>query len=141
MNRIKKVYEDSRNIRETSYDYIRQGFLFEIFTDCFFTSGKEEKTQRPTKLFKGEIIEIRFPYAWHFRTIDNIYYHATSEMIKDNCLYFGEIWENVRSGNKATLSDILRLQLYKGENHYKWIERIKSYNNIPEKIMEKIINE
>lgn len=53
---------------------IIQSQIWEVITDQFLTSGDNDHYKRPTKLSKGERIEIRFPYAWHFRTIDNFFF-------------------------------------------------------------------
>jgi len=91
---------------------ITQGQIWEVVTETFFTSGIDDKHRRPTKLAKGEKIEIRYPYAWHFRTEDGFYLHATPEMIIENCKLFGVIWEKVRWQNCAKLKEILSLRLY-----------------------------
>lgn len=104
------IYEDRDRVKK---EEVRQGMLLQVVTSNFLTSGENrESGSRQVKLKKGEIIEIRYPYAWHFRTEDNLYFHATEEMITKNCILYGKIWENVRSSNKATLEDILRLYLY-----------------------------
>lgn len=91
---------------------IAVGQIWEVITENFLTSGNDDAHKRPTKLRKGEKIEIRYPYAWHFRTEDNIYLHATSEMILDNCKLIGVIWEKIKWMNVAKLDEILKLRLY-----------------------------
>ncbi len=91
---------------------IEQGQIWEIITDNFLTSGDNDYYKRPTKLLRGEKIEIRYPYVWHFRTEDDFYFHATPEMILENCKLFGNVYHNVRFNNKANLDEILRLTLY-----------------------------
>lgn len=94
--------------------------IWEVITDDFLTSCDKSKYKRPIKLFKGENIEIRYPYHWHFRTEDNEYFHAEPEMIIDNCKLKGIIWERIQWNNKAKLEEILRLRLYdefKETNH------------------------
>jgi hypothetical protein len=91
---------------------IEVGQIWEVVSDCFFTSDKKSEYNRPIKLAKGEKIEIRFPYEWHFRTEDNFYFHAFPEMIFENCKPFGVIMPDVRFNNKANLEEILRLKLY-----------------------------
>ena len=91
---------------------IEVGQIWEVTGDLVLTSGKKDKHKRPTKLAKGERIEIRYPYDWHFRTEDNIYFHAEPDMILDQCTLIGIIIERIRFGNKAKLDDILRLELY-----------------------------
>jgi len=96
---------------------IRVRQIWQVTTENFLTSGKEVsgegKVKRPTKIMNDEFIEIRYPYDWHFRTVDDQYYHATPEMIYQNCKYIGDIHEEVRFKNKANLEEILRLELYK----------------------------
>ena len=94
---------------------IEVGQIWEVTTEDFLTSGREEKTKRQTKLKLGEKIEIRYPYSWHFRTEDNIYFHAEEATILQNCRHFGTIIEHVRFQNKANLEEILRLRLYKSK--------------------------
>ena len=91
---------------------IKVGQIWEVTTDEFMTSGESNDYKRPLKLAKGEKIEIRYPYAWHFRTEDSHYLHANSEMILQNCRLFGEIFDKVRFQNKAKFEEILRLRLY-----------------------------
>jgi hypothetical protein len=91
---------------------ISVGQIWEVKTECFFTSYGDNKYKRPIKLFVGEKIEIRYPYEWHFRTEDSFYFHATPEMIKENCQLFGVIDEGVRLNNLANLKEILQLELF-----------------------------
>lgn len=95
---------------------IEQGQIYEVMTDNFMTSGESNSIKRPAKLLKGEKIEIRYPYEWHFRTEDNQYFHARSEMIYENCKLIGRIIEQVRFNNKAKLKEILELELYNKGN-------------------------
>ena len=89
---------------------IEVGQIYEVITEGFVTSYN--KDTRRTGLLVGEKIEIRYPYDWHFRTEDNKYYHCAPSMIKDHCKLVGIIYDEVRRGNRAELSDILRLHLY-----------------------------
>lgn len=91
---------------------IKVGQIWEVTSDDFATSGDKSKYKRPIKLAKGEKIEIRYPYEWHFRTEDKHYLHAEPDMILQNCKLIGEIIERVRSQNIASLEEILRLRLY-----------------------------
>jgi hypothetical protein len=91
---------------------VEVGQIWEVSTDTFFTSGDKDAHKRPTKLKQGERIEIRYPYAWHFRTEDNIYLHCSEEMLIQNAFLFGIIDYKVRQTNKATLYEILRLSLF-----------------------------
>lgn len=91
---------------------IEVGQIWEVTSDCFLPTDQKEDHNRPVKLATGEKIEIRYPYEWHFRTEDNFYFHATPEMISQNCMLPGVICSNVRSANSATLEEILRLRLF-----------------------------
>ena len=93
---------------------IEVGQIWEVITDNFLTSGDDDKkNSRQLKIYKGEKIEIRYPYEWHFRTEKNEYYHAKSEMIINNCALFGIIKPEINRNNKAKLEEIIRLELYK----------------------------
>lgn len=96
---------------------IEVGQIYRVVTDHFFTTEElginSKKFKRPVNILCDEKIEIRYPYAWHFRTEDGNYYHATEEMIQKNCILFGKILEDVRFGNRCSLEEILRLRLYK----------------------------
>lgn len=96
---------------------VEQGQLWKVISSNFFTSGDYNKFKRKIRLKKGEIIEIRFPYEWHFRTEDNHYFHATEETILKNCKIYGKIIDEVAFQNKANLEEILRLRLFR-----KWSE-------------------
>ena len=94
---------------------IKQGILLQIFKDGFFanpaTVGKTGDP-RPVKMLVGDIIEIRYPFAWHFRTLDNHYYEASEETILEFARPVGKVFENVSFSNKATTEEIIRLRLY-----------------------------
>ena len=92
---------------------IKVGQIWEVTTGRFLTSGRNNKYHRPIVIGKGEKIEIRYPYEWHFRAEDNSYFHASEIMIFENCKLIGIITESVRFRNKATLEEIIRLDLYK----------------------------
>jgi hypothetical protein len=96
---------------------IKVGQIWKVTTETFYTSTKNEKrlgkTKRQTRLNNGEYIEIRYPFEWHFRTEDNEYFHAEPDMIYQNCVYAGEILQEVQFKNKANLEEIMRLELYR----------------------------
>ena len=108
---------------------VEVGQLYIVTTGSFWTSGKNNKFKRSVLLKKGEVIEIRYPYEWHFRTEDNHYFHVNPQVLEKNAVLFGTIWENVRFANRCELEDILKLGLYKKEKG--WIpdsERCKNEN-------------
>lgn len=113
---------------------ITQGQIWIVKTDNFLTSGRSNKFNRPIKVKENELIEIRYPFAWHFRTIDSNYWHAEAEDIYKNCELFGIIWPDVKSGNNCNLSQIINLSLYENEgiNSYNWaknftVDELKSW--------------
>lgn len=99
---------------------IEVGQIFIVDTDDFFASKDIELTSKSKfggrlarfHIKKGEKIEIRFPFAWNYRTEDNIYFHSDENYLLEKCSLFGIILEDVRFKNKATLEEILRLELY-----------------------------
>ena len=91
---------------------VEVGQLYIVQTDVFFTSGRFNKFNRPVNIKKDEIIEIRYPCRWHFRTEDNFYFHCKEDDLLLNCKLYGTIWEKVRFDNKTKLSDILKFKLY-----------------------------
>ena len=100
---------------------MKVGEIYEVNCD-FWTSGREDKliemegsVRKVRSLIKkGEFIELRFPFEWHFRTLDDIYFHAPGHILFENCRYFGLIDEKVRFENKQKLKEILNLRLFKG---------------------------
>lgn len=87
---------------------IESGDLFKVTTDKFLTSGEQNELKRPVKLKKGEIIEIRFPYAWHFRTcLDDQYFHAKEDVILENCEYIGSVEKQIKWENNMKTRDII----------------------------------
>lgn len=95
---------------------IKVGQIWIVRTKDFKGTEKFKNNSRKglTTYFleKGEHIEIRYPYNWHYRTEDNIYMHSTDFDIKKHCVLLGEIDYKVRMNNKATLEEILKLELY-----------------------------
>lgn len=92
---------------------IEVGQLF-VVEKAFWTSGNETDGGFKVKRFmkKGTVIEIRYPYAWHFRTSGNTYDHATEKTIRLKCSFFGVIHDSIRFGNNHSLSQILKDNLY-----------------------------
>jgi len=91
---------------------IEVGQIWEITTDNFLTGEDKKHFNRKLKLNKGEKIEIRFPFAWNFRTEQNDYFHCPENVIYENCKLIGKIWSKIKSQNEAKLDEILRLNLY-----------------------------
>lgn len=99
---------------------IKQGVLLQVFKDGFFANpafiGKASD-DRPVKMLVGDIIEIRYPFAWHFRTLDNNYYEASEETILEFARPVGTVFENVSFMNKANTEEIIRLHLYETKDY------------------------
>lgn len=108
------------------FESISVGQIWKVSTDEFMTSGKSNKYERKIKLNKHELIEIRYPYEWHFRTIDNHYWHIGPDDLIKNCVPFGVIWEKVRFNNRCNLSEIINLGLFDpfSENQYVWAKNL-----------------
>lgn len=111
------------------YIQIAVGDLY-VTDKGFWTSGKTTDSGFDIKRFikKGTIIEIRYPYAWHFRfgPASGIYDHAKPEVIKNKCSFFGRINKDIRFNNKHKLAEILKGNLYIPADEFKLIPRGKS---------------
>jgi hypothetical protein len=100
---------------------IEVGQIWQVIDNDFWSSDKSKFTASKEfgnreiriKLLQGEFIEIRFPFEWHFRTIDNIYLHAFPQEILKHCRLYGTINEDVNFANKKDLKEILEEGLYK----------------------------
>ena len=90
---------------------IEQGYILNV-KNPFLTSCGDSDTKRPVQIQKGEKIEVRYPYEWHFRTEDNEYYHAEPKVLEENCDILGIVLKEVQWQNKANLAQILELHLY-----------------------------
>lgn len=100
---------------------IEVGQIYIVNSDNFLTS-KSNSLDRQIKLNANELIEIRYAYEWHFRTLDDHYWHSKPEEIESHCTLFAVIWNNVRFSNRCSLSEIINLGLcdFKGKNNYSW---------------------
>lgn len=100
---------------------IEVGQLWEVKSDNFLVNlhASGATGGRKVLLRRGEIIEVRFPFAWHFRTQDNIYMQAPEPEFREHCKFYGVIWSEVRFNNVAELKDILRLKLFWDKKRYK----------------------
>ena len=90
---------------------IETGQIWEVVTDHMWGIEANRRGYKAS-LKRGEKIEIRYPYAWHFRTTDDVYLQASSKEIYENCKLIGKIDEGVRFGNKHGLAEILKDKLY-----------------------------
>ena len=116
MNLLEAITSNGRTMilpeNDVKMNKIKVGQIYEVVTESFFDTGQHNPTHQVTHIPRGEYIEIRFPYKWHFRTTYGKYYHATASMINTHCKLIGQVYENVKMDNIAKLSDIIRLKLY-----------------------------
>lgn len=107
-------------------EYIRisVGQLYKV-DRSFWTSGEHTSDGLRTKRYitKGSIIEIRYPYEWHFRTEGNVYCHAKPEALIKYCTFFGKIHEDVRFNNKHKLKEIIEDGLYTPASGFKLVNK------------------
>lgn len=96
------------------YINIEVGQLF-IADQSFWTSGetKDRGSLIKRKIFKGDILEIRYPYAWHFRTVENWYDHVDEKTLIKYCTFYGTIDSDVQFSNKHDLKQILDEKLFR----------------------------
>jgi hypothetical protein len=94
---------------------ITQGQIWQVVTHDFWSSGQSHqinKRDAKVNLIKDEYIEIRYPYEWHFRTIDNQYFHAYPVEILKHCRLIGTIKKDVQWKNDKQLLEIINDSLY-----------------------------
>jgi hypothetical protein len=99
---------------------IKVGQIWQVVTDNFYTSDRSDKIAinndrryALVNLNRNEFIEIRYAFAWHFRTYDDLYLHAYPKEILKHCRLIGNIDEEIRFKNHHNLSQILADKLYK----------------------------
>lgn len=96
---------------------VEVGQIFEVTSGTFHPEYKnkglhEKKRSLHCHLKKGEKLEIRYPFAWNFRTEDNMYLNCPEDYLLKNCKLIGSVKDDVRFNNKANLEEILRLNLW-----------------------------
>lgn len=99
---------------------IEVGQIWQVVTENFYSSDKSsrilignDRRRALINLNKNELIEIRYPFAWHFRTYDDLYLHAYPNEILKHCRLIGHIDEDIRFQNNHNLAQILADKLYK----------------------------
>ena len=99
---------------------IEQGMLL-LVKRGFWTSGHKTDGGFKCKRFipKGDVLEIRYPYEWHFRTSNDTYDHATTNKLSANCDFFGYVKSEINFQNKHSLRQILDDGLYHCASDYK----------------------
>lgn len=95
---------------------VHVGQIWKVHTAFYAnpTSFTKKDGERQIKVMidVGEYIEIRYSYAWHFRTYDNMYMQVDEPTLVGCCDLHGVIWENVRFNNLASLKVILDHRFY-----------------------------
>lgn len=91
---------------------VEVGQIYKVLAGGLITTNEGNDLKRRVIIEAGELIEIRYPYEWHFRTQDNQYYHVEKGNMLKNCKLFGKVIEQVRFNGKANLDEIIRLKLY-----------------------------
>ena len=71
------------------------------------------KKTRKVTLKAGQPIEIRFSYAWHFRTLNNKYYQVGEDVLRNHCVPVGKIWNDVHFSNGFDLQQIWDMSMFK----------------------------
>lgn len=116
---------------------IIQGQIWKIITDNFYDSGEMESYRTDTliknKIKKGTFIEIRYPYAWHWRANYSFkenggsgsYGHSTAKSIVGNCILFGRVQSEVSWLNSFSINEILEKELYEKYN----IDKFENMND------------
>lgn len=74
--------------------------------------GISEEDQDQVKIKKGDIIEFRYHYGVHFRTVDNDYYFVEQKVLFKHCALYGRVLKEVSWKYEKTLDEILREGLY-----------------------------
>lgn len=97
---------------------VEVGQLWKVKKD-FWSSGRSHTeakngSHREVKISikKGEVIEVRYPYAWHLRTVDGWYFHIAEEKLLSRCKLWAVIDSEIRFGNRHQLKTILEEKLY-----------------------------
>lgn len=101
---------------------IRQGQIWEVVNDGLIGNrDKWEKCAHCQQGYKiylhekipvGMKIEIRFPYAWHYRTEENKYYQSDEDEILKYCRLVGNVREDIKWNNRHNLDEILQQGLW-----------------------------
>lgn len=102
---------------------IKVGQIWQVIDDEFWSSERSDSSHKLREeyekrtiminLKRGELIEIRYPTEWHYRTIDNLYLHSEPIDILKHCRLYGIINEDIRFNNRLKLKEILEQRVYK----------------------------
>ena len=114
---------------KNEYGLVSHGFIYKVMKGFYATStsGKyikdnivmTENLERADYvafekkyIYPGDLIEFRYEYDFHFRTINNKYFVVDPCVIALKCEVFAKINESVRFENKLTLSEIIENGLF-----------------------------
>ena len=104
------------------YIQIEVGMLLMVEVEFWSSGDTEQGNTNIKRLYKkGEILEIRYPYAWHFRDVNNNYDHATAKTLIANCSFYGLIHADVISTNNTKLDSIISSGLFHKPSDFKII--------------------
>ena len=116
---IAPIEKDSKRVQP---EVIRQGQIWVVTNNGLVGDRTETITcnacgvKRQEKVEQnipiGTKIEIRCPYAWHYRTDGDVFFHSDTDNILANCKYYGVVLEEIRFMNRYTLKQILEQGLY-----------------------------
>lgn len=101
---------------------ITQGMLL-VVKKAFWTTDAHKVEKFPVKYYvpKGTILEIRYPYEWHFRFGKAIYAQAPPATLVKCCEFFGTVHEDVKFDNKKSLPEIMKENLYYPASDYQLV--------------------
>ncbi len=86
--------------------------LWIALNDCLAIWSEVRLGKRKVLINRGEIVEFRYHDPINFRTIDNNYFKMDKKDFYSSFQPYGNILEDIRFNNVATLEEILRLKLF-----------------------------
>lgn len=92
---------------------IQQGQIWEVAKDGFLGNRWIIGIPSVKEIIPiGMRLEIRCPYAWHYRTEENKYYQSDEDEILKYCKLIGSVKEATRWHNRHELKEILQEGLW-----------------------------
>ncbi|CAM0048000.1 hypothetical protein VPHK389_0062 [Vibrio phage K389] len=114
------------------YVRIRVGMLLKVEKSFNVKRNHSNDAFHETvKIRNGSIIEIRYPFAWNFRTECDTYCNATPEAIAKHCTFFGMVTEEVRFGNKHKTAEIIKEKLYESPDQFELVRKPTCNSGVP----------
>jgi len=106
---------------------VEVGQLFRVHTAFFSMIDRiGRKRRQKLEILPGDILEIRYPFEWHFRIDDNdTYAQCSEEVLLSHCDFLGVIDYEVRQNNESPLVEILANKHYKTVNELLFGESTK----------------